>query len=179
MTLGSTASPHNYDVLYLTARVRRFCKKKISHRCETDAKLDLFGMSLACFLQNKIHIFAHISHQLFRFASFRNVMHLNFILFHILFHIKSFFRMVSQFFLHQLFRFASYFVKNGLFRIDSQFFRIKCLCFLSLSPVPAPFLWSLSLSPFYASCPFPRICPLALPSVPLSLPPSLPPVYAS
>ena len=40
-------------------------KKKNSHQCETYAKLDLFRISFACFLRNKIHIFLHILHRFF------------------------------------------------------------------------------------------------------------------
>ena len=65
-----------------------FAKKKIC----IDAKLDLFRMSFACLLRNKIHIFSHVSHCFFASTvSLRNVSHLNFILLFIFFHIKWFF----------------------------------------------------------------------------------------
>jgi len=136
-------------------------KIKNSHQCETDAKLDLFCISFACFLRNKIHIFLHILHRFFASTVLHRIVLQRFVykffcvLYLILYQTFFFFRPVLLFFRINCFvlHLFSQIIIN--FCIATQFFRIKCLCFLSLSPVPAPFLWSLSLSPFYASCPFP------------------------
>ena len=128
-TLARAWSDPQYYPLYSPVGCAGFAKKKF----RIDAKLMrnwiCFASVSHVFCETKYTFFRIFrivfSHQLFRIASFRNVSHTNFIVFRILFRIKRFFSNGLAIFSHQLFRFASFFAKNGLFRIASQFFRIK------------------------------------------------------